>query len=235
MTIPRNDAFQRDPEPEAPQPTPSIEDNPIVVSPTELVALIADKTSSFGLDATVDRFDGGSYNIGERFFVRLSSQRAGYLYLIQVDPAGLPSILFPTRGEDNRIDANQLVAIPSDNPELGFPVPGRQGLTRVKAVVTSRPVIFSGALTLQRQKQAAVARADQTAVPFPLGQFRWHPTQRRQVQRLLSQPPSQLLEELMATADPASILGAFAQDQVTFYIDKPEPPGKEKPRSSRQP
>jgi len=206
--------------PSAPVTTPSTQaTGPVVLSPIELTALIANKTSSFEFDVSIDRFDGASYRSGETFVVRVKSQRAGYLYLLQVDSAGTPALLFPTAGEDNRIPAGQLLDIKPRNADGGFPVAGPVGIVRVKAVVTSRPLAFSGSLELlQTQQQAAPSqRAQQSqtqAVPF-----RWHPTQQRQIKKLLAQSQIRTTPEQLECRSPQDILGPFAQDMTTFYID----------------
>jgi hypothetical protein len=69
-----------------------------VLSPLEMVALIAGKTSDFGLDVTVDRFDGGLYEVGDELKVRVTSELAGYLYLLYVDSRGIVSPLYPQPG-----------------------------------------------------------------------------------------------------------------------------------------
>jgi len=200
----------------------------------ELVALIANKTSSFSFDAMLDRFDGATYRPAETFFVRVKSERPGYLYLLQVDSSGTPALLYPTRREQNRIAGGKLIDIRPGGAKGGFPVIGPAGVVRLKAVVTSRPLAFTGALEgFQAQNAApprqqprgsnkelpkqATSRQEQKQVQ-PV-QFRLHPTQRQQVQRILSQ--EQLPEDIeqIGCRPPHEILGPFAQDMMTFYVD----------------
>ena len=98
----------------------------------ELVALIAEKRSSFHFDATVDRFDGAIYRHGEGFLVRCSSQRAGYLYLFYIDVDGEPGLLYPRAGDDPRIAANEVVNVPGGGG--AFPVTGSPGIARITAI-----------------------------------------------------------------------------------------------------
>jgi len=231
------------PEPTAPvTTTPTQATVPIVLSPIELVALIANKTSSFEFDATLDRFDGASYKPGETFSVRVKSEKPGYLYLLQVDSTGTPSLLYPTAGEDNRIPGGKLLEVKPNSAAGGFPIIGPAGVVRVKAVVTSRPLAFSGSLeTLQQsqqqtqrqvsqserrsnRQQATATRQRQTqARPV---QFRWHPTQRQQIKELLSQDQQQTDPEQLGCRKPQDILGPFAQDMTVFYIDPKAPAAK---------
>ena len=76
----------------------------------ELMGLLATETSSFGVDITVDQFDGGKYRVGETLAVTGSSDRAGYLYLLRVDPNGDLTQLYPRTGDDNRIEAGRIDA-----------------------------------------------------------------------------------------------------------------------------
>jgi hypothetical protein len=188
---------------------------PVIVSPLELVALIASQTSSFGFDATVDRFDGATYKPGERFFVRVKSDRPGYLYLLQVDNSGTPALLYPTAGEDNRLPAGKSVEIRPAGVAEGFPVAGPAGTLRIKAVVTSKPLAFSGSLELL---QSAVPAQQQPQNQGQAAPFRWHPAQQQQVKQLLAaqqQPPA----EQIGAKQPDELLGPFAQDMTMIYVD----------------
>ena len=53
------------------------------MSSLELVSLIANKTSSFGLDISVDQF-GGRYEDGEKAVVTGVSDRDGFLSLLYI-------------------------------------------------------------------------------------------------------------------------------------------------------
>ena len=197
---------------------------PVVLSPIELVALIANKTSSFEFDATLDRFDGATYKSGETFFMRVKSEKPGYLYLIQVDSTGTPSLLYPTGGEDNRIPGGKLLEVRPSGTAGGFPVVGPAGLIRVKSVVTSRPLALSGSLDtlLQPQQQQATKPGDsqpRKQVQARPVQFRWHPTQQQQIKELLTQKQQQASAEQLGCRKPQELLGPFAQDMTTFYID----------------
>ncbi len=220
----------------ATNPQPSQNARLIVLSPMELVALIANKTSSFAFDAMLDRFDGASYRPGETFSVRVKSAQPGYLYLLQVDPSGTPALIYPTAGENNRIPAGKLLDIRPGGAKAGFPVVGPAGVIRVKAVVTSHPLAFSGSLegfqghtAVQSQGQAEQQNAgwqgattSQRQVQVQPVQFRWHPTQRQQVQQLLSQEQLPADAEELGCKPPQEILGPFAQDMMTFYVDAPQ-------------
>ncbi len=187
---------------------------PVVLSPLELAALVVNQTSSFAFDATLDRFDGASYKPGETFFVRVTSDKPGYLYLLQVDSRGNPALLFPTAGEDNRIPGGKLVEIRPTNAAGGFPVAGPAGMLRIKAVVTSRPLAFSGSLELLQSAEPGQQTQSQAAP------FRWHPTQRQQIKELLTDQ-QELTAEQIGCREPQELLGPFAQDMTTVYIDAP--------------
>jgi len=182
-----------------------------VVSPIELVALIANKRSSFPMDATIDRFDGASYKPGETFSMQVKSEKPGYLYFIQVDSGGTPALLYPTAGEDNRIPGDRLVEVKPGGVAGGFPIVGPAGTIRVKSIVTSRPIAFSGSLD-------ALQPAQQQTNVRPV-RFRWHPTQQRQIKALLSQEQQQADVVQLGCQKPQELLGPFAQDMTTFYVD----------------
>ncbi len=224
------------PEPTAPTGTTQTQAaGPTVLSPIELVALIANKTSSFEFDATIDKFDGASYKPGETFFMRVKSEKPGYLYVLQVDSTGTPSLLYPTVGEDNRIPGGKMVEVKPNGAAGGFPIIGPAGVVRVKAIVTSRPLAFSGSLEAlqqsQQQTQRQVSQSDQRPNRqqattrkqqqrrFRPVRFRWHPTQRQQIKQLLTQDQQQTNAEQLGCRKPQELIGPFAQDMTTFYID----------------
>jgi hypothetical protein len=180
----------------------------LALSPHELAALVANKTSAFDLDATVDRFDGGMYKVGETFTVRVSSARAGYLYLLHLDSQGELKLLYPQPGQDNRIPEQKPVVVPGPKDNYVFRAVEPVGTDRVKAIVTTRPLVLTGLVPAQQPGQAQV--------------FRLPPTQRRQLQDLMRQYHGQqnLKPEQLGGIDPRTVLGAFAQDEVAFYVGK---------------
>ena len=266
---------QPETEPQPPPTTPADPDNPtspstpptpggepitnvFALSPLELVALIAEQTSAFALDATVDRFDGGEYKVGDGIQVRVSSEQAGYLYLLHVDSKGTVALLFPQSGEDNRIAAKQSRSIPGPDDKYVIRAALPLGTARIKAVVTSRPLVLSGLLpeelvaatqsapTQQRQANKPAAakkqdekaqnnrKADEQVRPRQVAlfqSFRWHPTQRRQIQRLMQQYQrnQQLKPEQSGQVDLQAILGSFAQDEVAYYVG----PNKNLPKQNQ--
>jgi hypothetical protein len=230
-----------------------------VVSPLELVSLIANKTSSFGLDISVDRF-GGRYEEGDELVVTGVSDRDGYLSLLYISAEGDLSLLYPQAGDNNQIRAKQEFTVPGAKADKSIRVAKPFGTHRIKAVVTSRPLHLSGLYAWQEKyepkqppqsqaqaKPPATAQGKPEAKPQPDTQpsptgkpseaenqqavratpyqsFRWHPTQRRLVQRLLLAyiGRKDLDEEQFGNIDPHAVLGEFAQDEAAFYVGPQE-------------
>ncbi|HPP54462.1 MAG TPA: DUF4384 domain-containing protein, partial [Thermoguttaceae bacterium] len=194
-----------------PQAHPSV-----VLSPSELVALVGQRTSSFGLDITIDRFDGAHYDPGETFSIRGVSAQAGYLYLLHLDSQGQLTLLYPLPGQDNRIQAQTPFTIPGPGDRFAFRALPPAGLNRIKAIVTSRPLVLTG---LQPPPPPA-QRGGSSPPDWPRQTFRWHPTQRQQLQVYLDHyHRHRQLPEPFRSVDPRSLLGPFAQDEVTFYVE----------------
>ncbi|MBI1902424.1 MAG: DUF4384 domain-containing protein [Planctomycetia bacterium] len=195
---------------------------PIVLGPMELVALVANKTSSFKFDVTVDRFDGGKYTPGEAFSIRGVSAKAGYLYLLHLDGQGELKLLFPEAGQDNRVAAGKEFQLPGAGQKFTFRTSETVGTQRVKAVVTSRPLSFSGAdMSQQNRPEAGQQRP-----------FRLHPTQRRQIEALLAdyQQGKEPSGGQLTGQSPQKLLGEFAQDEVAIYVGpKDKTPRPRKP------
>ncbi len=188
--------------------------NSVPLSPIQLVAAIAEETSSFGLDVTVDRFDGGLYTIGEPYTVKGSSERAGYLYLLHIDNQGKVSLLFPAPNEDNRVAAETRFTVP--RPGVARLVhAGPVGTHRVKAMVTNRPLMLSGLRCPAQStgKKGASHRREYRP-------FRWPPTEQKQVRDLMKQyqQRQQLPPEQLRGTNIAKKFVSFAQDEVAFYV-----------------
>ena len=227
-----NGAAPGSPNPSGEPPTGVLSSNDTFLSPLQLVATIAEKTSCFGLDVTVDRFDGGQYSVGEPLEVRGTSEQAGYLYLLYIDSQGNLALLYPRPGQDNRIAAQQQFFVPGPDEPVPFRLGGPFGVHRIKAVVTTRPLLLTGLVPpgSAGQQQTVPGGPQQQTVPehpeqqagpgYQMGQFRWYPSQQRQVKALLARYQQ---EESLPSKDLDGIrvpelLDTFAQDEVTFYV-----------------
>lgn len=164
-----------------PQPLPGPGDpqQRPVLTPLEVAALVANRTSSFPLDVTVDRFDSGTYRPGEPISVRVNSDRAGFLYLFYLDHQGNLTLLYPRAGHLGRIEAHTPTDIPGANEDFVFRVSTSPGVHRIKAIVTTRPIMLGGlvlgpAQQHPRQGEAPAGElrrgqqiSGQTSAPYP--------------------------------------------------------------------
>jgi hypothetical protein len=193
--------------------------NVTCLSPVEIVAAIAEKTSSFGLDVSVDRFDGGQYAVGEPLQVRGSSEQAGYLYLFYIDSQGQLALLYPKLGQDNRVAAQGQFVVPTPERGAVFCVSEPPGVHRIKALVTSRPLLLSGMAWYSQTQQQAVGPKKDKARYVP-SLFRSHPSQQQQVQTLLKkyQQQPKLSPKEVVGFNVRELLARFAQDEVAFYV-----------------
>ena len=229
-----------------PLPGPDDPDGRPVLTPVELAALVANRTSAFALDVTVDRFDGATYQAGEPIAVRVNSEQAGYLYLFYLDNQGQLALLYPPPGHPGRIDAGTPTNLPGANDAFAFRVGNSPGLHCIKAVVTARPILLGGLVVGQQQQQArhsaqqatrgAPKRPGPAAVrPAQAGQappsrsavveqtFRWPPAQQDQVQAILRPYAAQNGPQVVEGADPRQTVGRFAQDEVRFVVQPAAP------------
>ena len=87
----------------------------------------------------------------------------------------------------------------------------RPDVDRQKPSPKSKP---ASPVSVTLRKQTVIV---QTRLPQ---EFRWHPTQRRLIRRLLLryQQGKELDASQFGQIDPRKILGPFAQDEVAFYI-----------------
>ena len=196
-------------------PPPAIEENTPgpatvvnydqILTPIEMVSLIANKTSHFGLDIFVDRNDGGRYRPGEPIRVAAESDREGYLYLFDVDPAGEMHLVFPRPGEPNLIPADRLVDIPlrSEAPWFTAQIPGEHHL---RGVVTTTPLTFTGFHTQAagKKKQKYKRGVQKLRVPPSL-----HKRMTKHLQGFYSKNVERR---------PPDKVKAFAQDDCLFFV-----------------
>ncbi|HUT93089.1 MAG TPA: DUF4384 domain-containing protein [Thermoguttaceae bacterium] len=188
------------------------------LSPLQVVAAIADKTSSFGLDVSVDRFDGGQYAVGEPLQVRGSSEQAGFLYLFYIDSQGQLGLLYPRTGEDNRIAPQGQFVVPRPEDGAILRVSDPVGVHRIKALVTNRPLLLTGMVSQTQSQQQQVGPKPGKSNYLP-SLFRSHPSQQKQVQTLLKQYQQQKLSTKdLDGIDVPALLEGFAQDEVAFYV-----------------
>ncbi|MBM4092670.1 MAG: DUF4384 domain-containing protein, partial [Planctomycetes bacterium] len=199
--------------PSADEPAPK----PVLLSPLELAAMVTDKTSSFGLDVTVDRFDGGHYRAGETFIVRGVSARGGHLYLLHLDSRGDLTLLYPLAGQSNRVRAETPFVVPGDGHRFAFRALPPPGVNRIRAVVTQQPLELTGLVSRVLPKEKGTDQSLQDARQI----FRWHPAQQQQIRQLLKQDPQSQADPAaeLGAFDPRRILGPFAHDEVAFYVD----------------
>ncbi len=206
------------PPPNTPPPPPNPNRPPRVIglSPQELVAVIANKTSAFKFDVTVDQFDGGKYAAGQKLWITGATDKPGYLYLLHIDPEGKLRLLYPQVGQNNLVKAGDQFKVPADGADFAFQAIGPAGTHRIKAVITQTPLRLTG----------VPAKDAPGAEPGQAQSLRLPPTQQAQMQQLMKQHIKQepiKPEQIPGAKSVNNLLGTFAQDEVAFYVG---PPGK---------
>ena len=176
-----------------------------ILSPVEMVSLISNKTSHFGLDIFVDANDGGRYRQGDPIRVSAKSDREGYLYIFDIGPAGDIELVFPRPGEPHVIPAGTLVDLPASGVQP-WCVAQRPGEHHMRGLVTTTPLALSGFQTKAGDKGKG--------------------KKRRHVQKL-HLPPSaskRLTNSIRgyysknAELKPPEKVKAFAQDDCLFFV-----------------
>ncbi|UVD59388.1 trypsin-like serine protease (plasmid) [Rhizobium sp. Pop5] len=101
----------------------------------------------------VDVLPGTSVSIGDKVAMRVSTKKAGYLILVDIDASGKLTQLYPNKrsmglkpnakGGDNRLDPARPVVVPdARNPYIGFEyqVEGPAGVGMVVAILSDKPI-----------------------------------------------------------------------------------------------
>jgi hypothetical protein len=86
------------------------------------------------------------FHEGDLLRLSIESPRSGYLYVIDRDwftdgNSGETKLIFPVRGEDNRLDVGKLIDIPAEHdlPFKATPKPGQAG-EMITIIITSSPL-----------------------------------------------------------------------------------------------
>jgi hypothetical protein len=213
------------------------------ISASDLLVLIANKTSSFDFFAFANGMKNIN-NVGDPIVISGSSAKDGYLYLFLIhDTEGDVKLLFPIGNQDNRVFANKKYEFGGGDgktaPKFACMVQGPQ---RVKAVVTSRPLALSGLnmSPYQGSERAQMQQSPQQTVPEDKkGQsqdFSWHPAQQEQfrqiAQKIAKNEKKLKAEEIqeLTGVDPRILkqLGEFAQAEAAFFVQAPGKAGPDK-------
>jgi hypothetical protein len=209
-------ALRGDPDAPPAEPTLPLAPGTITLTPADLITLVANKRSKFHLLVQTGDFNG-VYKEGDAYKVAVLSEKPGHLYLFHLDRDGNVRLLFPMDGQDNRIPAGgKKVEFPGPKDTFKF-VCDAVGDNRVIGVVASKPLNFTG---LDRSGDDEAGARGGQGLPFFL-----NPQQEKEFQQWLGRDVlgnddrrAEVAGEVKA--DPAEVLGDFAQGEVVFYVDR---------------
>ena len=108
-----------------------------------------------------------TFRLGETVSFRVRSARAGYLTIVDVDPAGKVTVIFPNRFDSaNQVAAGQEVVVPTAAMNFSFQVQEPVGRGVVRAFVTEQPLALPFA-TSEAQSAELILPALRSAVGAP--------------------------------------------------------------------
>lgn len=206
------------------------EDGSVSLTVESLLALVdGTTTSDFQFNVNLPNHTDGQFVAGEEITLSGKSQEDGYLYLFAVNPNGDVSVLYPQPNDDNRVRANEPFAIPSNDAKYLWRASEPIGIHRIKAVVTEKPLVFTGSSFDAPDDSAQLGDfADADKIALKLGELalRLSPSENEAIQELKkSKGGVPFDDELKAK------IGRYAQTEATLYIGKapetkPEVPEK---------
>lgn len=201
-----------------------------VLSGTEMLSLVAGKTSDFLVDLQLPTAEGQRVSSGQNLPIRVLTERAGFVTIFMVDAAGVPTRVFPNQQTRSpRLPANGQLLL--EGP-TGL-IPGHPaGIRALKAIVTEKPVLFSDLAGVSPGQ----TRQNQVAGPLQSqglkGQeFHFHPAL---LQTICSQLRAEIFqnrasagqEPVLSTVQ--AVTGSFGQDMVLFHVDADSSPDHSK-------
>jgi hypothetical protein len=219
------------------------------ISASDLLVLIANKTSSFDFYSFANGMEKIN-KVGDPIVINGSSAKDGYLYLFLIhDTEGDVKLLFPIGNQDNRVFANKKYEFggPDDKTKAKFTC-SVVGAQRIKALVTSRPLTltglnmsgYQGAERCQNQQSPQQHNVPEDKNKGQSQDFSWHPTQQEQFKEIVKGIASgaKKLEwvQEMTGVDPKKQLGEFAQAEAAFFVQAAGgKPGPDKPSTDKPP
>jgi hypothetical protein len=213
------------------------------ISASDLLVLIANKTSSFDFFAFANGMEKIN-KVGDPIVINGSSARDGYLYLFLIhDTEGDVKLLFPLGNQDNRVYANKKYEFggADDKTKAKFTC-DVVGAQRIKALVTSKPLALSGLnMTPYQDRASEPNQSPQQQTPAQnAGQsqgFSWHPTQEKQFKEIVKDiaKGAKKLEWVQENTgvDPKKQLGDFGQAEAAFFVQGGGKPGPAKPNQDK--
>ncbi len=225
---PEEDSPENTPPVDLPPPPPetsttSVSITPIntqtLLSPTQLVSLVANNTSHFVLDVFTDQGDGGRYQAGDPVYIAARSGESGYLYLFDVDPTGDLRLVFPQPGQPNHIEADRTYDLPpKDQPAWLYA--DSTGQHDVKAIVVSEPLQLTGFSQKPPPQQQQIARQQsgraKAITPRPSPQpIVVNPAAKSQMQARFIKFFRKAMDDGPAAPEKVS---RFAQDACVYFV-----------------
>jgi hypothetical protein len=121
--------------------------------------------------------DRNTFRVGDTLAFRFRSAREGYLTIVDMDPAGKVTVVFPNAYQrDNHVAAGQQVVLPAPEMPFSFTAEEPAGRGVVRAFVTDRPLALSfeqgdasqAAAVVEALRAAVGARPSTEPGPVPL-------------------------------------------------------------------
>lgn len=183
-----------------------------VLTLSQLLLLLEGEKSDFVFDINTERFDR-KYAENEMLSINGISKEAGYLYLFGIDPDGKLSVLYPQPEDDNRVEADKPFTVPSPNASYQWRLTPPHGDYRVKAVVTEKPLRFTGEYAKKPEKTGAAP--EKTVLDWNELLMRVIPTEQEVVNENAGKAKGGENSEMPLLE---KTLGRFAQDEEVIYV-----------------
>jgi hypothetical protein len=109
------------------------------------LASLKNPNPPFKIRVWTDKGDNPVYRVGDAATFEFTSEQDCYLTLLNVDTGGAITMLFPNRFHpDNKIIANKVYTIPSEDMKFRIRAQGPPGRELLKAIATTEPIRLPG-------------------------------------------------------------------------------------------
>jgi hypothetical protein len=210
-----------------PQPPPVTVDPPVqplppgpeiptetMLSVVDVAQSVVNQTSSFVVDVIAE----GAYSEGAAVPIMVVTHSPGHLYLIDVHrDSGAMRLIYPTKNEDNRLEAGKLYKFPdANNPTLLRAA--NPGLHDLKAIVSAKPLQLTGF-----RPGGAAQGEDKSEVVEP-SELYVNPSLRRYIENYLAK---ELGPEKGMPPKPPGKIAQFGMDRSVYTVLKGKAPAQQ--------
>jgi len=190
---------------------PEIETASECLTLPQLMLLLEGEKSDFIFDISAEKFDG-KYTENDLLAINGITREAGYLYLFGIDPNERISVLYPQPEDNNHMEVDKPFTVPNPNASYQWRLTPPYGDYRVKGIVTSKPLRFTGEYV---KPQTVESGSERRILDWNELLMRVMPTESELSTETINRAKSNDSGEMRLLYE---MLGRFSQDEIIVNV-----------------